>query len=129
MPDEPRNWARIKQVLNLALDASATDRSKILREACEGDSALESEVEALLAYASQTGKLDRCLHETVRDLEWTAEAPSHIGGYRIERVLGSGGMGTVYLGVRDDDELPARVALKVIQARASTGAGAVRTDR
>ena len=29
-------------------------------------------------------------------------------------------MGTVHLGVRDDDELPAPVALKVIQAGSST---------
>ena len=119
MPDEPQHWARVKYVLNLALDASPTDRSKVVSEACDGDSGLESDVESLLAYTNQTGKLDHCLHETVRSLTWGADAPSRIGPYRVERVLGSGGMGTVYLGVREDDELPARVALKVIQAGSS----------
>ena len=119
MPEEPQHWARVKQVLNLALDASPTERTKVVREACEGDHALESDVESLLTYTQETGQLDRCLHETVGSLFWSAEAPSRIGPYRVECVLGRGGMGTVYLGVRDDDELPARVALKVIQAGGS----------
>jgi eukaryotic-like serine/threonine-protein kinase len=119
MLEEPQNWARVKQVLNLALDASPAERPKVVREACAGSAALESEVESLLSFSDQTGKLDTYLRETVRDLIWSSEAPSRIGPYNIERILGSGGMGTVYLGVRDDDELPARVALKVIQAGSS----------
>jgi serine/threonine protein kinase len=119
MPDEPQHWARVKQVLNLALDASPAERPKVIREGYAGSSVLEREVKSLLAYSFETGKLDLCLHETVRGLAWGGEAPSRIGPYRVERMLGSGGMGMVYLGVRDDDQLPARVALKVIQGGSS----------
>ena len=41
-----------------------------------------------------------------------------IGPYRLERELGSGGMGVVYLAVRDDAELRMNVAVKLIKPQA-----------
>ena len=38
-----------------------------------------------------------------------------VGPYRVERELGRGGMGTVYLAVRADDEYRKRVAIKVLR--------------
>ncbi len=40
---------------------------------------------------------------------------ARIGPYRIERELGHGGMGSVYLAQRDDDELAMTVAVKLIR--------------
>jgi serine/threonine protein kinase/tetratricopeptide (TPR) repeat protein len=38
-----------------------------------------------------------------------------LGPYRLIREIGQGGMGTVYLGVRDDDAFQKRVAIKVLK--------------
>ena len=40
---------------------------------------------------------------------------TRIGPYRLVRELGQGGMGTVYLAVRDDDAFRKRVALKILK--------------
>ena len=93
MRDEPQHWARVKEVLKLALDASPAEQSRVVREACEGNLAVEREAESLLAVKNRTGKLDDCLHEIVSGLLLTTEVPRRIGPYRIEWVLGRGGNG------------------------------------
>lgn len=51
---------------------------------------------------------------TVRAPE--ARAGERLGAYRLLEVLGSGGMGTVYAAVRDDDAYRKRVAVKIVGA-------------
>lgn len=43
-----------------------------------------------------------------------AETPSHIGGYRIIREIGRGGMGAVFEAERDQGDFEHRVAIKII---------------
>ena len=45
-----------------------------------------------------------------------------VGPYRLIREIGSGGMGTVYLAVRDDDAFQKRVAIKVLRRGMDTDA-------
>jgi serine/threonine-protein kinase len=44
-----------------------------------------------------------------------AQPDRRIGPYRVLREIGQGGMGTVYLAARDDDEYQKRVAIKVVR--------------
>jgi eukaryotic-like serine/threonine-protein kinase len=53
---------------------------------------------------------------TVPAAEWK------IGPYRVVRVLGHGGMGKVFLGVRDDESFHKRVAIKVLKRGMDTEA-------
>jgi serine/threonine-protein kinase len=43
------------------------------------------------------------------------QADRRIGPYRVIREIGRGGMGTVYLAARDDDQYQKRVAIKVVR--------------
>ncbi len=42
--------------------------------------------------------------------------PRRVGPYRIVRALGAGGMGTVFLGARDDERFEAQVAVKLLHS-------------
>ena len=71
---------------------------------------------------------DSLLTETLADraessVTSVAPPPSHIGPWRLIEPLGVGGMGTVYLAGRDDQELVWQAAIKII--RAGVGGGAV----
>ncbi len=41
---------------------------------------------------------------------------TRIGPYRLERVIGTGGMGVVYLAIRDDHQFTKNVAIKLVQS-------------
>lgn len=100
------HWQRLKTLFQEALDQPASARSAWLARMAGDDEALRREVEALLK-----------AHDTAGDfLEQPPELalPSRIGQYEIERELGRGGMGIVYLG--HDPTLHRRVAIKTLPA-------------
>lgn len=54
-------------------------------------------------------------HKAGPDLDIDPERPTTLGPYRLERTLGKGGMGVVYLAHRWMDDVQQQVALKVIK--------------
>jgi serine/threonine protein kinase len=102
-----------------ALDIeSADERAAFLDEACAGNGALRSRVEALLASHSHAGRfLDEPALDTLplRDSDPIAErAGTVIGPYKLLEQIGEGGFGVVFLA---EQERPVRrkVALKIIK--------------
>src|SRR5262249_4408071 len=92
-----------------------------VNEACSDDPTVQAEVESLLAHHERAAK-DRFLEEskqrrgekadaTMGADGSSAEAIQQIGRYRVERVLGEGAFGRVFLA--HDDELNRPVAIKV----------------
>lgn len=113
---EDDRWRRISEIFEGALELMPEDRPKYLADACGDDSGLRRAVEELLAVGDEAkGFLSGPLLPSMAEVE---EAPDHggrFGSYRVLKQLGKGGMGTVYLAVRDDDTFRRQVAIKVIR--------------
>jgi tetratricopeptide (TPR) repeat protein len=105
------HWQRVKEVLYAALEEPEQDRSAFVTTACGGDTRLEREVRSLLAASREAS-------EFLNEAEPERADPAigaRIGPYRVAEVIGRGGMGAVYRGVRDDDEFQQEVAIKLIR--------------
>ncbi|HSK76936.1 MAG TPA: tetratricopeptide repeat protein [Thermoanaerobaculia bacterium] len=111
----PDRWQQIKAVLNDALEREEALRTAFLEAACQDDDELRREVESLLASEAEIGDF---IETPVFRIHGEAEplaVGQRIGAYRIVRELGRGGMGSVYLAERADEEFEQRVALKVVR--------------
>ncbi len=101
----PERWERIKQVLDVVEGLDGGARQAALAAECGADVELRNEVVSLLAQEHRIDVFERT----------PASAPAQIGPYRIRQLLGSGGMGMVYLAERCDDQYRKLVAIKFIQ--------------
>ncbi len=110
----PDRWPEVKALFNALADMDDRARCRVLDERCAADPQLRAEVESLLRSHDSAGDfIDR-----PAVLSAAAVAPLEgrtIGPYRLEREIGRGGMGAVYLAVRADDEFRQRVAVKIIK--------------
>lgn len=115
----PARWEEIERLYHSALEISESERAQFLRQESRGDAALESEVASLLAQPEEDFLESPALEIAARTLATATPAlPPRIGRYRIIRLLGEGGMGTVYEAEQDQ---PRRiVALKVIKPGLAT---------
>lgn len=117
---ERARFERVERCFEVLCAMPASDPEAIearLVELCDGDGALEIELRGLLEMDRRGSVLiDRALFEDARaGARGAAGLPGQIGPYEVVRVLGQGGMGTVY--EARQRSLSRRVALKVIRDR------------
>jgi len=111
------HWQQVKELFVAAADLPPAERGRFLDQACAGDARLRQELERLLDADGKNGEAIISAIETEARSLFTMEGVlgSRIGAYRIVDEVGSGGMGAVYLAVRDDDQYQKRVAIKLIR--------------
>jgi len=113
-------WERIEPILDTALELPPESWPAYLDSACGADTPLRAAVERLLVSAGTTtaptnGEIGAVAWAQPLLIERELAAPSRIGPYVVDHVLGRGGMGSVYLAARDDAQFSPRVALKVMR--------------
>lgn len=107
----------IERLLDLAYRVPSNLRSEILARECS-DPAIRAEVESLLKYATTS---DTYFEDAVQDLAFAMTSddllPGYmVGHYKLVRIIGRGGMGSVYLAERADGEISQKVAIKFLRA-------------
>src|SRR3989441_4438531 len=117
--NQQESWQRVTELFDEALERAPEERSEFLKSACAGDRDLLREVESLLAqHDAETGFLESPAVAVVADqiIEDKRSLPigKQLGQYRIEALLGQGGMGEVYVA---QDKLGRKVALKLLTQR------------
>jgi len=118
----PERWRVIDELFHAAFEMTPTERGAFLASACKGDASLRAEIEKLIDGYDRAGdfiEIPPVLDESTIELSEPEATPLtgvRIGAYKLIKEIGRGGMGTVYLAARADEEFRKHVALKVITA-------------
>ncbi|HKD18793.1 MAG TPA: serine/threonine-protein kinase, partial [Thermoanaerobaculia bacterium] len=115
---DPGSWREAKRVLGEALERPPAERTRFIAEACAGDEELRRDVESLAEAAEDSGGI---LDDPVAAADAApfrahdSRAGERIAAYELVRELGEGGMGTVFLARRADDQFRKEVAIKLVR--------------
>jgi serine/threonine-protein kinase len=109
---DAERWQRLSPLLDALIELDADARKARLEALREEDPALAAELEALLALEDEN---EDFLAEPLVAPPPMAKPDTLIGPYKLDRLLGEGGMGQVWLARRADGLYQRRVALKLLR--------------
>lgn len=119
----PDRWQEIQALFLAVVDLDPAARARYLAEACAADPTLRDEVLALLT-ADRRSAAEPFITDAVAAAaravaagagEGAGRIGERVGPYRLLREIGHGGMGTVYLAERADEQYRASVAIKFVR--------------
>ncbi|MGH9944643.1 MAG: protein kinase, partial [Pyrinomonadaceae bacterium] len=116
----PERWQQVKHLVGLVLEREGDQqRTTLLDEACAGDESLRRAVESyLVAFEEDEAFIEAPAFDVTQALSAAGPADACagrvVGHYRIIREISHGGMGTVYLAARADEQFEQRVAIKLV---------------
>lgn len=126
----PERWAQIRQIFEGALERPDRDRAAYLRVVCARDDELRHEVEALLDSHVESGtflntpaiELNRTYLQSLAGTGRYATGETgeyavgfRAGPYQLQKRIGRGGMGSVWLANRFDSEFNKSFAVKLVK--------------
>ena len=105
-------WKRLSPLLDVLLELEPQARQAQLLLLREQDPDIVDELERLLALEDDSGAF---MDKPLLDKPGQPQVGTLVGPYRMEVVLGEGGMGMVWLAVRADGLYQRKVALKLLR--------------
>ncbi|MEO1085205.1 MAG: serine/threonine-protein kinase, partial [Acidobacteriota bacterium] len=113
----PERWRQVEAIFHRVVDASPGEREALLREECGGDPALAERVEGLVQAAGRSDAVfERRPTPPEESLAEPAPGGRRVGPYRLDRLIGQGGMGVVYQARHEDPDLDREVAIKLLHS-------------
>jgi serine/threonine protein kinase/Tfp pilus assembly protein PilF len=116
-------WKQVNDLFQSAVERAPEERDAFLDEACHGDEDLRCEVKSLLtSHLRSENFIELPAFEVAPELVTNDKAGALvgkvIGHYRIESLIGIGGMGEIYLA--RDERLGRKAALKLLPESLTT---------